>query len=102
MDLRRSKRVKTKIQIIKFIGVEKMKKINLKLRFQNKAFCVAFSSAVILLLQQIGLGKYLPENLMDIINSILLILSMCGIIVDPTTNGVGDSDTVLEKNNIKD
>lgn len=79
-----------------------MKKLNLKLRFQNKAFCVAFASAVILLLQQLGLGQYLPENLMDIINSILLILSMCGIIVDPTTDGIADSDRVLEKNNIKD
>ena len=79
-----------------------MKKINLKLRFQNKAFCVAFESAVILLLQQLGLGQYLPENLMDIINSILLILSMCGIVVDPTTDGIADSDRVLEKNNIKD
>lgn len=79
-----------------------MKKLNLKLRFQNKAFCVAFASAIILLLQQLGLGQYLPENLMDIINSILLILSMCGIVVDPTTDGIGDSDRVLEKNNIKD
>ena len=79
-----------------------MKKINLKLRFQNKAFCVAFASAIILLLQQLGLGQYLPENLMDIINSILLILSMCGIVVDPTTDGIADSDRVLEKNNIKD
>lgn len=79
-----------------------MKKLNLKLRFQNKAFCVAFASAVILLLQQLGLGQYLPENLMDIINSILLILSMCGIVIDPTTDGIADSDRVLEKNNIKD
>ena len=39
---------------------------------------------------------------MDIINSILLILSMCGIVVDPTTDGIADSDRGLEKNNIKD
>ena len=79
-----------------------MKKLNLKLRFQNKAFCVAFASAIILLLQQLGLGQYLPENLMDIINSILLILSMCGIVVDPTTDGIADSDRKKKKNNIKD
>lgn len=77
-------------------------KLNLKVRFQNKAFCVAFASAVILLLQQLGLGQYLPENLMDIINSVLLILSMCGIIVDPTTKGIEDSQRVLEKNDIND
>lgn len=77
-------------------------KLNLKVRFQNKAFCVAFASAVILLLQQLGLGQYLPENLMDIINSILLILSMCGIIVDPTSTGISDSQKVLEKKDIND
>lgn len=76
-------------------------KLNLKVRFQNKAFCVAFASAVILLLQQLGLGQYLPENLMDIINSVLLILSMCGIIVDPTTKGISDSQETLEKKSLK-
>lgn len=69
---------------------------------ENKAFCVAFVSAVILLLQQLGLGQYLPENLMDIINSILLLLSMLGVVIDPTTKGIEDSQRVLEKNNIDD
>ena len=76
-------------------------KLNLKVRFQNKAFCVAFASAIILLLQQLGLGQYLPENLMDIINSILLLLSMLGIVVDPTTNGISDSQKTLEKKSLK-
>lgn len=77
-------------------------KLNLKIRFQNKAFCVAFASAIILLLQQLGLGQYLPENLMDIVNTILMILSMIGIILDPTTENLNDSQRVLDKTNIKD
>lgn len=71
-------------------------KLNLKKRFTNKTFCIAFSGAVLLLIQQLGLGQYLPSNLMDIINSVLTLLVMLGIVVDPTTNGISDSQTVLE------
>jgi phi LC3 family holin len=71
-------------------------KLNLKKRFQNKAFCVAFASVVILLLQQLGLGQFLPENLMDIINTVLIILSMLGVVIDPTTKNISDSQMVLD------
>lgn len=71
-------------------------KLNLKKRFQNKAFCIAFASAIILLLQQLGLGQFLPNNLMDIINTVLIILSMLGIVIDPTTKNISDSQMVLE------
>ena len=71
-------------------------KLNLKKRFSNKTFCVAVIGAVVLLVQQVGLGQYLPDNLMDIVNSILTLLVMLGIVVDPTTEGISDSQTVLE------
>jgi phi LC3 family holin len=71
-------------------------KLNLKKRFTNKTFVASFIAVVILLVQQLGLGQYLPNNLMDIVNTILILLSMLGIIVDPTTNGVTDSQAVLE------
>jgi phi LC3 family holin len=71
-------------------------KLNLKKRFSNKTFCVAFIGAVVLLVQQVGLGQYLPDNLMDIVNSILTLLVMLGIVVDPTTEGISDSQAVLE------
>ena len=77
-------------------------KINLKKRFSNKAFCVAFAAAVILLLQQLGLGNFIPENTMDIVNTVLLILTMLGIIVDPTSEGVADSQLILNGGNSKD
>lgn len=69
--------------------------INIKRRFKNRTFCVTFIAAVILLLQQLGLQEYLPANLMDIVNSVLTILCMLGIIVDPTTPGVNDSELVI-------
>ena len=71
-------------------------KINLLKRFSNKAFCAAFAAAVILLLQQVGLGEFIPANIMDVINTILLLLSMLGIVVDPTSKGIGDSQMVLD------
>lgn len=73
--------------------------INLKKRFRNKAFCLAFASAVILLLQQIGLSNILPDNIMDIINTILSLLVMLGVVIDPTTKGIGDSEAVLQNIN---
>ena len=45
-------------------------KLNLKARFTNKAFVTSFIAALILLIQQLGLGKYLPENIMDIVNTV--------------------------------
>ena len=70
-------------------------KINIKKRFTNKAFVASFISVCILLLQQLGLGQYLPSNLMEIVNTVLLLLTMLGIIVDGTTDGISDSDAVM-------
>jgi uncharacterized membrane protein len=64
--------------------------INLKSRFRNKAFIVAFISAIILLLQQIGLKQYIPENWMDVLNTVLTILMMLGAVVDTSTPGISD------------
>jgi phi LC3 family holin len=65
-------------------------KIDWKKRFSNKAFLVSFISAVLLLLQQLGLGDFLPDNIMDIVNTVLVILTMLGVVIDPLTPGVGD------------
>ena len=70
--------------------------IDLKRRFRNKAFLVSFIAAIVLLVQQLGFGRFLPENLNDVINTILTILCMLGIIVDPTTDGVSDSAMVQQ------
>ena len=70
--------------------------IDFKKRFSNKTFLVSFVAVLVLLAQQLGLGQYLPENLMDIVNSVLTILCMLGIVIDPTTNGVTDSAMVQQ------
>lgn len=57
-------------------------------RFRNKYFWLAMVSAVLLLIQQLGLDKYIPANMNDITATILTILTMVGIVVDPSTPGL--------------
>ena len=58
-------------------------------RLRNKAFLVALASAIILLIQQLGLD-ILPSNISDIVNTILVILTTMGVVIDPTTSGLTD------------
>ena len=70
-----------------------MKNINWRLRFQNKATLLAIASTVILLIQQLGFK--LPDNIADVVNTFLTLLVLLGVINDPTTEGLKDSDKVL-------
>jgi phi LC3 family holin len=63
--------------------------INIKERLHNKAFIVAMISALVLLLQQLGIN-IIPDNWQEIVNTVLTILTMLGIVVDPTTTGITD------------
>lgn len=67
--------------------------INWKLRFKNKATLIAIASTVILLAQQLGLK--LPDNIEDVVNTILTLLVLLGVVNDPTTAGLKDSETAL-------
>ena len=70
-----------------------MKNINWKLRFKNKATLIAIASTVILLIQQLGFK--LPDNIADVVNTFLTLLVLLGVINDPTTEGLKDSNKVL-------
>ena len=67
--------------------------INLKLRLQNKATLVALISAAFLMLQQFGLN--IPHNIQDGVNTFIAILVIVGIVTDPTTKGIADSERAL-------
>lgn len=67
--------------------------INFKLRLQNKATLVALISAVFLMLQQFGL--HIPSNIQEGVNTFVGILVILGIVTDPTTKGIGDSERAL-------
>ncbi|ARU13318.1 holin [Streptococcus phage P4761] len=67
--------------------------INFKLRLQNKTTLVALISAVFLMMQQFGL--HIPSNIQEGINTLVTILVITGIITDPTTKGIADSERAL-------
>jgi len=64
----------------------------MKTRLKNKAFWVSLVSAVVLLTQQLGINIF-PANWADIMNTILVILTILGIVIDPTTKGILDAKT---------
>lgn len=70
--------------------------INLKLRLKNKVTLAALISAVFVMLGQFGLE--IPHNIQEGVNTLLMILVILGIITDPTTKGVADSERALNYN----
>lgn len=88
-----------------------MKKINWKVRFRNSVWVTGFVSQTLILIQAIvvglvGLGAIHADLhkidewgkwLLGIANLILAYLSYLGIVVDPSVEGVGDSDRVLRR-----
>lgn len=58
-------------------------------RLRNKTFVVSLISSILLLTQQLGLDIF-PSNITDIINTILVILTITGVVIDPTTTGLKD------------
>lgn len=75
-------------------------KINWKVRFQNKITLTAIVMAVIALVYQVlGVAGVVPavaENtIVEIAGMIINLLVLLGIVVDPTTQGAGDSQQAL-------
>ena len=60
-------------------------------RLRNKAFLVSLASATLLLTQQLGLDIF-PTNIVDIVNTVLVILTITGVVIDPTTPGLTDKE----------
>lgn len=77
-------------------------KINLIARIKNKSFWLSFIPAVLLLVQVIAavfgytldLGD-LANKLLNVANALFAVLCLLGIVVDPTTAGVSDSEEAL-------
>lgn len=68
--------------------------INWKLRLQNKVTLVALLGAVFLMAQQFGLD--IPKNIQDGANTFVYILVLIGVVNDPTTAGISDSNRALD------
>lgn len=70
-------------------------KINWKLRLQSKFFWVALISLIVLLTQQLGFDIF-PKNWEEVLNTVLSILILLGVINDPTTVGISDSEQAMD------
>ena len=68
--------------------------INWKLRLQKKVTLVALLGAVFLMAQQFGLE--IPKNMQDGVNTFVYILVLLGVVNDPTTAGISDSNRALD------
>ena len=76
-------------------------KVNWKVRFKNKTWLTMFISLVVgFIFNMLKLFDIVPsfsENLvMNIVGQVLTFLGLIGVIVDPTTVGIDDSNRAME------
>lgn len=70
-----------------------------KKRIKNKAFWIALIPAVVLLIQVVGnifgldLSNLtgLSDQLIAVVNAVFVVLSILGVVIDPTTLGIKDN-----------
>lgn len=83
--------------------------INWTVRIKNKSFWLTLIPAVILLVQAVAalFGFQLElegiqQQILDIVNAAFAVLAVLGIVTDPTTKGMGDSQQALTYNKPKE
>lgn len=76
--------------------------INWRIRIKNKTFWLTLIPAVLLLIQAVSAPfgytwdfVVLNQQLAAIINALFAVLAILGVVTDPTTKGVGDSERAL-------
>ena len=77
-------------------------KINWKVRIKSKTFWVSMIALILLLIQAVAkvfgiaidFGE-LGNNLKEVVNIVFMILAAVGITVDPTTEGLSDSNLAM-------
>ena len=78
-------------------------KINWKIRIKNKVFWLALVPAVLLLVQVVAAVFGIDLNLdalgdkpLAVVNALLAVLTILGVVTDPTTVGISDSRQAME------
>lgn len=76
--------------------------INWKVRVKNKMFWLALIPAVLILIQTVcalfGIEidiSGVSAKLIDVVNAVFAVLVILGIVTDPTTKGVKDSERAM-------
>lgn len=75
-------------------------KINWKVRFKNKLWLGSFLSLIVSFVYSLlGLFDVFPgvtqNNVLEMMNQVLKFLGLIGVLVDPTTAGLGDSERAM-------
>lgn len=77
-------------------------KINWKVRIKNKIFWIALIPAMLMLVKSMAnlLGftmdlQLIEANLLEVVEAVFMVLGIMGIVADPTTSGMGDSEQAL-------
>ncbi len=77
-----------------------MTKINWKVRFKNKIWLGSFLSLIVgfvySMLELFDVFPTVTQNyVVQLVNQVLTFLGLIGVIVDPTTAGLGDSERAM-------
>ena len=77
--------------------------INWKVRIKNKTFWLALIPAIALLIQAVAtvFGYTIDLStkvgqIQAVVDALFAVLAILGIVVDPTTSGVGDSERAMQ------
>ncbi len=75
-------------------------KLNWKVRFKNKVWLGSFLSLIVgFIYSMLALFDVFPQVtqslVLQLLNQVLTFLGLIGVIVDPTTAGVGDSERAM-------
>lgn len=75
-------------------------KINWKVRFKNKTWLLSFIALVLTFAYNVlSMFDIVPsvtqQEIMDAVTAILTILAAVGVIIDPTTEGISDSEKAM-------
>ncbi|MFJ5716469.1 phage holin [Neobacillus sp. NPDC093127] len=82
--------------------------INWKVRFKNRNWVIAFISQLLIVAQVVlaalnslhitdfQLTDAIQSNIIALANAVFVLLSMLGLVQDPTTKGYGDSARALK------
>ena len=76
-------------------------KLNWKVRFKNKVWLGSFLSLIVgFVYSMLALFDVFPEVtqslVLQLMNQVLTFLGLIGVIVDPTTAGMGDSERAMQ------
>lgn len=75
--------------------------MNWKVRFKNKVWLTSFIGAIVsFVYMMLGMFEVFPKltesTVMQVVNAVLMMLTMMGVLIDPTVDGVYDSARAME------